>query len=79
MRDLYNINDWDNIPFLRLGEILLESGKINLLHLSMVLDVQKFNKAPMGELLLEMKVINDQDLKQALNLQKILQERNQNA
>jgi hypothetical protein len=48
MKNLYNIDDWTDVSCRRLGEILLEAGKINLFHLSMVLDVQKFKKGKNG-------------------------------
>lgn len=79
MKNLYNIDDWSDVSCLRLGEILLESGKINLYHLSMVLDVQRFKKMPMGEIFLSMKIISKNDLKQALHVQKMLQKRCNNA
>lgn len=79
MKNLYNIDDWSDVPCLRLGEILLESGKINLYHLSMVLDVQRFKKMPMGEIFLSMKIISKKDLKQALHVQKMIQKRCNNA
>ena len=75
MKNLYDIADWSDVSYLRLGEILIESGKINLVHLSMVLDIQKFKKVPMGEILISMKVISKKDLTQALYIQKILQKR----
>ena len=53
--------------------------KINLFHLSMVLDVQRFQKMPMGEIFLAMKVISKKDLNQALKVQKIIQKRLDNA
>ena len=79
MKNLYNIDDWSDVSCLRLGESLLESGKINLYHLSMVLDVQRFKKMPMGEIFLSMKIISKKDLKQALHVQKMLQKRCNNA
>ncbi len=79
MKNLYNIDDWSEVSCLRLGEILLEAGKINLVHISMVLDIQKFNKMPMGEILLSMKVINQDDLHQALLVQETIQKRCNNA
>ena len=79
MKNLYNINDWTDVSSLRLGEILLEAGKINLFHLSMVLDVQRFRKMPMGQLFLDMKIINRKDLQQALYVQKTIQKRCNNA
>ena len=79
MKNLYNINDWTDVSFLRLGEILIEAGKINLLHLSMVLDVQRFNKMPIGKILVAMKVISKEDLKQALLIQETIKKRCKNA
>ena len=75
MRNLYNIDDWIDVPCSRLGEILIEAGKVNLFHLSMVLDIQRFKKMPMGEIFLAMKVINEDDLRQALKIQKEIQKR----
>lgn len=79
MKNLYNIDDWTDVSCLRLGEILLEAGKINLFHLSMVLDVQRFKKMPIGEIFLSMKVISRKDLQQALIIQKEIQKRCNNA
>lgn len=79
MKNLYNIDDWKDDSYLRLGEILLEAGKINLIHLSMVLDVQKFQKMPVGQILVSMKIISEQDLSQALLVQKTIQKRCNNA
>lgn len=79
MKNLYNIDDWSDVSCRRLGEILLEAGKINLFHLSMVLDVQRFKKMPMGEIFLAMKVISKKDLTQALKVQKFIQRRLENA
>ncbi|MBQ4123950.1 hypothetical protein IJD44_09590 [bacterium] len=78
MKNLYNIDDWADVSYSRLGEILMESGKINLFHLSMVLDIQRFNKMPMGEILLAMNVIQEKDLIQALLIQKLIRIRNGN-
>ena len=75
MRNLYNIEDWSDVSCSRLGEILIEAGKVNLIHLSMVLDIQKFKKLPMGEIFLSMKVISKEDLLQALRIQKEIQKR----
>ncbi len=75
MKDLYNINDWKDEPSLRIGEILLEAGKINLLHLSMGLDVQRFQKIPLGQIFLSMKIISKKDLKRALIIQEKLKKR----
>ncbi len=79
MKNLYNIDEWKDVPNLRLGEILIEAGKINLYHLSMVLDIQKFQKMPVGEIFIAMKVITPEDLKQALIVQKTIKKRNENA
>ena len=75
MKNLYDIDDWSDISCSRLGEILIEAGKINLFHLSMVLDVQRFKKMPMGEVFLAMKVISKKDLEQALLIQKVIKKR----
>jgi hypothetical protein len=70
MKDLYDINDWLNIhEHQRLGEILMLSGKINLIHLGMALDIQNFEKLQLGEILLNMKVVSQEDIEQALMLQ----------
>lgn len=79
MKNLYNIEDWTDASYRRLGEILLEAGKINLVHLSMVLDVQRFQQMPMGEIFIAMKVISKEDLEQALFVQKMIQKRCNNA
>lgn len=79
MKNLYNIDDWTDVSCIRLGEILIEAGKINLFHLSMVLDVQKFQNMPMGEILLSMKIITKKDLEQALLVQRVIKKRCNNA
>lgn len=79
MKNLYNIDEWADVSCLRLGEILIEAGKINLFHLSMVLDIQRFKKVPMGEIFLAMNVIDKNDLDQALLVQKLIQKRYNNA
>ncbi len=75
MRNLYNIDEWMDVPYIRLGEILIEAGKVNLLHLSMVLDIQRFKRMPMGKIFLAMKIISEEDLKQALLLQRTIKKR----
>ena len=75
MRNLYNADEWQDISCIRLGEILIESGRINLYHLSMVLDIQRFHSMPMGEILLAMKVIDEKALRQALKIQNIIKSR----
>ncbi len=70
MKNLYNLNDWRDVQeSLKLGEILIESGKINLIHLSMALDAQKFKKIQIGEIFILMKIITNEDLNQALAVQ----------
>ena len=73
MKNLYNFEDWKDIQeHQMIGEILLESGKINLIHLGMALDIQRFQKLPLGEIFVNMKVLSVDDLNTALDLQKKL-------
>lgn len=73
MKNLYNLNDWKDIQeSLKLGEILIESGKINLIHLSMALDAQKFKKIQIGEIFILMRIITNEDLNQALIVQNFI-------
>ena len=45
MKNLNNINDWTDVTeHLKLGEILIASGKINLIQLGMAIDIQKFQQ-----------------------------------
>lgn len=75
MKNLSNINDWTDITeHLKLGEILLVSGKINLIQLGMAIDIQKFQQMPIGQIFLEMKIISKGDLHSALDLQKEIDE-----
>ena len=75
MKNLSNINDWTDITeHLKLGEILLASGKINLIPLGMAIDIQKFQQMPIGQIFLEMKIISKGDLHSALDLQKEIDE-----
>jgi len=70
MKNLYDINDWLKIKeHQKLGEILMQSGKINLIHLGMALDIQRFENIQLGEILLNMKIVSREDLEQALVLQ----------
>ena len=70
MKSLYNINDWNDIQeHQMIGEILLEAGKINLIHLGMALDIQRFQKLQLGEIFVSMKILSPDDLAAALNLQ----------
>ncbi len=71
MKNLYNFEDWKDIQeHQMIGEILLESGKINLIHLGMALDIQRFQKLPLGEIFVNMRVLSVDDLNTALDLQK---------
>ncbi len=79
MKNLYNIDDWTDNCHLRLGEILIESGKIDLIHLAMVLDIQRFKKMPIGEILISMKILSKEDLNQALYIQNEIKKRCNNA
>ena len=73
MKNLYDFEDWKDIQeHQMIGEILLESDKINLLHLGMALDIQRFQKLPLGEIFVNMKVLSVDDLNTALDLQKKL-------
>lgn len=75
MKNLNNINDWTDVTeHQRLGEILLASGKINLIQLGMALDVQKFQKMQLGQVLIDMKVIDNKTLYSALELQNEIDE-----
>ncbi|MGN0004450.1 MAG: hypothetical protein ACI37Z_00510 [Candidatus Gastranaerophilaceae bacterium] len=75
-KDLYKLNDWDDVTeHQKIGEILLSSEKISLIHLSMALDAQKFQKLPLGVLFVLMKAITKEDLEQALNVQEYIDER----
>ena len=73
MKNLYDFEDWKDIQeHQMIGEILLESGKINLIHLGMALYIQRFQKLPLGEIFVNMKVLSVDDLNTALDLQKKL-------
>ena len=73
MKNLYDFEDWKDIQeHQMIGGILLESGKINLIHLGMALDIQRFQKLPLGEIFVNMKVLSVDDLNTALDLQKKL-------
>lgn len=53
----------------KIGEILLENGSINLIELSMALDIQRFHKLPLGEILVRIHSIDYNKLNNALMLQ----------
>ena len=70
MKDLYNINDWQDITTRQMiGEILMQSGIMNLKHLDVALHIQKIAYKPIGEILVEMKIITQEQLDAALDLQ----------
>lgn len=76
MKNLYDDNAWSDISECqRIGEILVESGKINLKHLSLALGAQRFQKLPLGEIFVAMNAISPEDLKQALHIQKLISKR----
>lgn len=80
MKNLYDINDWKDINENQMiGEILMQAGKINLIHLSMALDAQKFQQMQLGEIFILMNVIKRNELEQALNVQSQIVERLKNA
>lgn len=70
MNNLYDTNDWSDIQcHQKIGEILMQSGKLSLADLGMALDIQKFEDLQLGEILLGMKVITQEEINQALFIQ----------
>ncbi|MBQ2644165.1 hypothetical protein IJG14_01155 [bacterium] len=75
-KNLYELSGWNDIEeHQKIGEILISSGKINLIHLSMALDAQRFQKLPLGVIFVMMKTITKEDLKQSLIVQKYIDDR----
>jgi len=75
-KDLYKLAEWDDvIDHQKIGEVLISAGKINLIHLSMALDAQRFQRLPLGVLFVVMQVISKQDLEQALIVQQYVDKR----
>lgn len=75
MKSLNNINDWlDITEHQKIGEILMQCGKLNLKDLGIALDIQVFEKMQLGDILLNMKVISPQDLLDVLRIQKQIDE-----
>jgi len=75
-KDLYKQHDWDDVTVhQKIGEILMSADKIDLIHLSMALDAQKFQKLPLGVIFVLMKVISKEDLEQALIIQRYIDKR----
>jgi hypothetical protein len=76
MKDLNNLSDWSDIKTpQKLGEILLQAGKLNLIHLGMALDIQRFEDMQLGKVLIYMKVITQDELDKALKIQKYLNQK----
>lgn len=76
MKNLYDINDWKDVQETQMiGEILIQAGRINLVHLSMALDAQKFQQMQLGEIFILMKAIERTELEQALCIQTQICER----
>lgn len=75
MKSLNNIKDWLDVQeHQKLGEILVQSGKLSLQDLGIALDVQNFEKMQIGDILLNMKTISKAELESALSLQKQIDE-----
>lgn len=75
-KDLYELEQWNDITeHQKIGEILMSSGKINLIHLAMALDAQKFQKLPLGKLFVMIHAIPQADLSQSLVVQKYIDDR----
>lgn len=75
-KDLYKFSDWNDVTeHQKIGEILLSAGKINLIHLSMALDAQRFQKMPLGVMFVLFKAITKDDLEQALLAQRYIDDR----
>lgn len=70
MKNLYDINDWTDIhEHQKIGEILMQCGKLTLEKLGIALDIQKFENLQLGDILKTMKVITQEELDVALDLQ----------
>ncbi len=75
-KDLYKQHDWDDVTIhQKIGEILMSADKIDLIHLSMALDAQRFQRLPLGVIFVLMKVISKEDLEQALIIQRYIDNR----
>ena len=75
MKNLNELNDWLDIQeHQKIGEILMQCGKLDLVHLGMALDIQKFESIQLGEILLTMKVVSQEEITQALWLQEKIDE-----
>lgn len=79
MKRLDDIKDWSDVTeHQKVGEILMQSGKLSLKDLGIALDIQKFEKSlphmHLGDILLEMKVISSEELQMSLVLQSQIDE-----
>lgn len=75
MKRTFDLNTWSDVTqHMRLGEILLEMGKIDLKQLGIALDVQKFQDIMLGEILISMGVLTKEGLEEILKLQKNIDE-----
>lgn len=71
MKDLNNLNDWIDIQeHQKIGEILMQCGKLSLQNLGIALDIQKIKNIQIGDILVNIKVITTDELEKALKLQK---------
>lgn len=70
MKNLCDLNDWlDAEKHLKIGDLLIQSGKITLEDLGTALDIQNFKKMPLGEIFVSMKLITPEELEDILSLQ----------
>lgn len=70
MKDLNNVNDWSDIQeHQKIGEILMQCGKLSLQNLGIALDVQKIKNIQIGDILVDINVISRDELNKALWLQ----------
>lgn len=69
-RNLHDIDDWADIArCLKIGEILLMSGKITEKALTVALDLQKTRSEYVGQILLSLNAVSKEDLEAGLALQ----------
>lgn len=76
MKKLNDINDWLDVQeHQKIGEILMQCGKLSLNELGTALDIQKFKQIMLGDILLSLKIITNEDLENALKIQRQIDER----
>lgn len=69
-RDIKDVKDWSDIDrCLRIGEILLMSGKVTERALNIALDLQKTRIEYIGQILLSLGAVSEEDLEAGLELQ----------